>query len=89
MNLELNKDFGFLRAGVLGLGKERSGNKSSEREGARTVFSSIDAFMTTTLPSGHLTPNVLFRGRPQQPAPDSRPGYPQILSRTTRAYSGS
>lgn len=88
MNLELNKDLGFLRAGVLGLGRERPGNKPSEREGARTVFSSIDAFMTTTLLSGHLTPNVLFRGRRRQPAPDPRPGYPQVLSRTTRAYSG-
>ena len=52
MNLESNKDFGFLRAGGPDLGRERPGNKPSEEEGARTVFLSIDAFMIITLPSG-------------------------------------
>lgn len=81
MNLESNKDFGFLRAGGPDLGRERPGNKPSEEEGARTVFLSIDAFMIITLPSGPLTPNVFFPGKPLQPQTQVSPDFEQKLQR--------
>ena len=81
MNLEPNKDFGFLRAGGPDLGRERPGNKPSEEEGARTVSASIDAFMTITLPSGPLTPNVFFPRRSLQPQTQVSPDFEQNVQR--------